>query len=206
MPDELEPGKIVLVRHGETEWSRSGQHTSHTDLPLLDSGRRNAEALAPMLARFTFSLVLSSPMQRALDTCRLGGLGDRVEIDRDLMEWDYGDYEGISTPEIRKTVPGWRVWTHPTPNAETASQVGARADRVIARCGPVIERGGDVALFGHGHLSRVLAARWLGLPAADGRLLALHAGSLSVLGHERETPVIELWNYTPHVFGPTEPV
>ena len=206
VPDELEPGKIVLVRHGETEWSRSGQHTSHTDLPLLDSGRRNAEALAPMLARFTFSLVLSSPMQRALDTCRLGGLGDRVEIDRDLMEWDYGDYEGISTPEIRKTVPGWRVWTHPTPNAETAGQIGARADRVIARCGPVIERGGDVALFGHGHLSRVLAARWLGLPAADGRLLALHAGSLSVLGHERETPVIELWNYTPHVFGPTEPV
>ena len=201
MPDELEPGKVVLVRHGETEWSASGQHTSRTDLPLLDSGRRHAEALAPVLAGFTFSLVLSSPMRRALDTCTLAGLGDQVEIDRDLMEWDYGDYEGISTPEIRKTVPGWRVWTHPTPNAETAGQVGTRADRVIARSRAIVDRGEDVALFGHGHLSRVLAARWLGLAATDGRLLALHAGALSVLGFERETPVIELWNYAPHVFG-----
>jgi broad specificity phosphatase PhoE len=205
VPDELEPGKVVLVRHGETEWSASGQHTSHTDLPLLDSGRSEAESLAPLLARFTFSLVLSSPMRRALDTCTLGGLRDRVEIDRDLMEWDYGDYEGISTPEIRKTVPGWRVWTHPTPNAETAGEVAARADRVIARCGPIIDRGEDVALFGHGHLSRVIAARWLGLPATDGRLFAMHAGSLSILGHERETPVIEMWNYAPHAFGLTEP-
>jgi broad specificity phosphatase PhoE len=197
VPDELEPGKIVLVRHGETAWSASGQHTSHTDLPLLDSGRRHAEALAPELARFRFSLVVSSPMRRALDTCRLSGFGDQVTIDRDLMEWDYGDYEGITTPEIRQTVPGWRVWTHLTPNAETADQVGARADRVVARSRRIVDRGENVALFGHGHLSRVIAARWLGLAAADGRLFALHAGSLSVLGYERETPVIELWNYAP---------
>jgi broad specificity phosphatase PhoE len=195
VPDEPEPGEIVLVRHGETEWSASGKHTSHTDLPLLDSGRREAEALAPLLARFTFSLVLSSPMRRALDTCRLAGLGDRVEIDTDLMEWDYGDYEGITTPEIRRKVPGWRVWTHLSPNAETSDAVASRADRVIARCRPIIDRGEDVALFGHGHMSRVIAARWLELPATDGRLLALHAGSLSILGHEHETPVIELWNW-----------
>jgi broad specificity phosphatase PhoE len=203
VPDELEPGKVVLVRHGETEWSASGKHTSHTDLPLLDSGRREAEALAPLLARFTFSLVLSSPMRRALDTCTLGGLGDRVEIDTDLMEWDYGDYEGITTPEIRRTVPGWRVWTHPTPHAETSAAVTSRADRVIARCRPIIDRGEDVSLFGHGHMSRVIAARWLELPAADGRLFALHAGSLSILSQERETPVIELWNYPPTPGGKT---
>jgi broad specificity phosphatase PhoE len=201
VPDELEPGKIVLVRHGETEWSASGKHTSYTDLPLLDSGRREAEALAPLLARFAFFLVLSSPMQRALDTCTLAGLGDQVEIDTDLMEWNYGDYEGISTPEIRRTVPGWRVWTHPTPNAETSDAVASRADRVIARCRPINERGEDVSLFGHGHMSRVIAARWLGLPATDGRLFALHAGSLSILGHERETPVIESWNYAPNALG-----
>jgi broad specificity phosphatase PhoE len=201
VPDEREPGKIVLVRHGETEWSASGQHTSRTDLSLLDSGRRHAEALAPVLARFTFSLVLSSPMRRALDTCTLAGLGGQVEIDRDLLEWDYGDYEGISTPEIRKTVPGWEVWTHPTPNAETSDDVASRAYRIIARCRPITDRGADVALFGHGHLSRVLAARWLGLPATDGRLFAMNAGSLSILGHERETPVIEMWNYAPHIVG-----
>jgi probable phosphoglycerate mutase len=194
VPDELQPGQIVLVRHGETEWSVSGQHTSRTDLPLLDRGRANAEALAPMLERFDFDLVLSSPMQRALETCKLAGLGDGAEIDRDLMEWDYGDYEGITTPEIRKQVPGWRVWTHPSPNAETAEQVGARADRVLDRCRPVLAEGRDVALFGHGHMSRVIAARWIGLAANDGMRFALHAGSLSVLGHERETPVIERWN------------
>jgi broad specificity phosphatase PhoE len=201
MPDELEPGKIVLVRHGQTEWSASGQHTSHTDLPLLDSGRCDAEALAPLLAWFTFSLVLSSPMRRALDTCMLGGLGDRVEIDRDLMEWDYGDYEGIRTPEIRRTVPGWGVWTHSTPNGETSDEVGTRADRVIARCRPIVDGGEDVALFGHGHMSRVIAARWLELPATDGRLFALHAGALSILGHEHESPVIELWNLAPTYAG-----
>ncbi|MGH9117531.1 MAG: histidine phosphatase family protein [Acidimicrobiales bacterium] len=197
MPDELEPGQIVLVRHGETEWSASGQHTSRTDLPLLEHGRRDAEALGPMLAKFNFAMVLSSPMRRALDTCTLAGLGDRVEVDTDLMEWDYGDYEGITTPDIRTTVPGWRVWTHPTPNAETADEVAARADKVLDRCRPIVDRGDDVALFGHGHMSRVIAARWLKLPATDGRQFALHAGSLSVLGHERETPVIERWNHWP---------
>jgi probable phosphoglycerate mutase len=191
------PGQIALIRHGETEWSLSGQHTSYTDLPLLDRGRAHAEALAPLLIGFDFALVLSSPMQRALDTCKLAGLGDRVEIDRDLMEWDYGDYEGVTTPDIRKKVPGWRVWTHPSPNAETADEVGMRADRVLERCQAALADGRDVALFGHGHMSRVIAVRWLGLPAAQGMHLALHAGSLSVLGHEREAPVIERWNVTP---------
>jgi probable phosphoglycerate mutase len=194
VPDELQPGQIVLVRHGETEWSLSGQHTSYTDLPLLDRGRRHAEALAPLLERFDFALVLASPMQRAQETCKLAGLGDRAEIDHDLMEWNYGDYEGITTPEIRKTAPGWRVWTHPSPNAETAEEVGARADQVLDRCRPVLAEGRDAALFGHGHMSRVIAARWIGLSANDGMRFALHAGSMSVLGHERETPVIEVWN------------
>lgn len=201
MPDEPELGKIVLIRHGETEWSASGKHTSHTDLPLLDSGRRNAEALAPLLADFTFSLVLSSPMRRALETCALARLGDRVELESDLMEWNYGDYEGMRTSEIRMSVPTWRVWTHPSPNGETSDEVASRADRVLARCQPIIGQGEDVSLFGHGHMSRVIAARWLELPATDGQHFALGAGSLSILGHERETPVIELWNYAPYALG-----
>jgi probable phosphoglycerate mutase len=191
VPDELEPGKIVLVRHGETEWSASGQHTSHTDLPLLDSGRRQAEALAPLLARFTFSLVLSSPMRRALETCTLGGLSDRVEIDRDLMEWDYGDYEGITTAEIRETVPGWTVWTHPTPGGETAEQVTARLDRVVAR---IQAAGARVLVFGHGHSLRALTARWIEQPVDEGRFFKLDTATVSTLGYERDFPVVLRWN------------
>jgi broad specificity phosphatase PhoE len=183
------PSEIWLVRHGETDWSRSGQHTSRTDLPLTAEGERQAESLNRMLVGHSFALVLSSPMKRAVETCRLVGL--TPEISRDLVEWDYGDYEGLSTPQIQKRVPGWTIFTGAVPNGETLGQVAARADKVIARA---LTEKGDVALFGHGHLLRVLAARWVGLDPAAGRLLALSTASLSVLGHERETRVIRLWN------------
>jgi len=185
------PSEIWLVRHGETEWSRSGQHTSRTDLPLTPNGELQAAKLKAMLAGHSFALVLSSPMQRAIETCRLVGL--TPEISKDLMEWDYGDYEGLTTAEIQKQVPNWTVWTGASPNGETVDQVGARADRVISRA---LAAKGDVALFGHGHLSRILAARWVGLGPSGGQLLALSTASLSVLGYERETRVIRLWNQT----------
>ncbi|MGH9245143.1 MAG: histidine phosphatase family protein [Acidimicrobiales bacterium] len=188
--------RIVLVRHSETEWSASGQHTSRTDVPLTDRGRRDAQALGVALSAYRFGLVLTSPLSRAADTCRLAGFGAIAEVDDDLREWDYGDYEGVTTPEIRRSVPGWTVWTHPSPNGEPADEVTARADRVLARAEPVVESGDDVALFGHGHMSRVIGARWLGLAAVDGRRFALDAGSVSELGFERETRVIRLWNRT----------
>lgn len=186
-----ERGEIWLVRHGETEWSRSGQHTSRTDLPLTAAGERQAEGLKRMVAGHAFALVLSSPMKRAVETCRLVGL--TPVLSDDLREWDYGDYEGLSTPEIQKRVPGWTIFTGAVPNGETLGQVAARADRVIARASAET---GDVALFGHGHLLRVLAARWVGLEPSAGRLLALSTASLSVLGYEREARVIRLWNQT----------
>jgi broad specificity phosphatase PhoE len=185
------PTEIWLVRHGETEWSRSGQHTSRTDLPLTSEGQRQAASLKRVLAEHNFALVLSSPMKRAVDTSRLIGL--TPEISDDLVEWDYGDYEGLTTPEIQKRVPGWTVWTGASPNGETGEQVGARADRVIARA---LAAPGEVALFGHGHLLRILAARWVGLEPSGGRWLALSTASVSVLGYERETRVIRLWNQT----------
>jgi probable phosphoglycerate mutase len=183
--------EIWLVRHGETAWSRSGQHTSCTDLPLTPEGERQAEGLKRMLTGRSFALVLSSPMKRAIDTCHFVGL--TPEISTDLLEWDYGDYEGLTTAEIQKRVPGWTVWTGASPNGETVDQVAARSERVIARA---LSAKGDVALFGHGHLLRILAARWIGLDPSGGRLLALSTASLSVLGHERETRVIRLWNQT----------
>jgi len=185
------PSEIWLVRHGETEWSRSGQHTSRTDLPLTPEGERQAASLKRMLAGHSFALVLASPMKRAIDTCRLVGL--TPEISQDLVEWDYGDYEGLTTAQIQQTAPGWTIWTGAPPKGETADQVAARADRVIT--GAIAARG-DVALFGHGHFSRILAARWIGLESAAGRLLALSTASLSVLGYERETRVLRLWNQT----------
>lgn len=183
--------EIWLVRHGETEWSRSGQHTSRTDLPLTPEGERQAEHLRGMLAGHSFSLVLSSPLKRAVETCRLVGL--TPELSDDLREWDYGDYEGLTTSEIQKRVPGWTVFTGAPPNGETIDQVAARADHVIARA---LAATGDVALFGHGHLLRVLASQWLGIEPSGARLLALSTASLSVLGYERETRVIRLWNQT----------
>jgi broad specificity phosphatase PhoE len=197
MADGRDHGRIVLVRHGETEWSATGRHTSRTDLALTARGRAEAVALRPVLARFGFGLVLSSPMRRSHETCRLAGLDASVEVEPDLREWDYGEYEGLTTPEIRVSVPAWRVWTHPSPGGETAEAVTTRADRVLGRCRPVLAEGHDVALVGHGHMSRVIAARWLGLGAADGMMFALDAGSVSVLGHERETPVVESWNLRP---------
>jgi probable phosphoglycerate mutase len=180
-----------LLRHGETEWSKSGQHTGRTDVPLTVAGRAQVRRLRRKLGRRTFALALSSPMSRALDTAGLAGFGDRVEIDPDLHEWNYGKYEGMTTVEIRRTVPGWSVWTHPIPDGETAHEVAARVDRVIAR---VRSAPGDALLFAHGHVLRVLAARWLGLPPTDGRLFALGTATVSVLGWERETAVVERWN------------
>jgi probable phosphoglycerate mutase len=185
------PGELYLIRHGETQWSRDLRHTSRTDVPLTPQGERSARDVGSILALRIFALVLASPMQRAIDTCRLSGY--RPAIDEDLCEWDYGSYEGKTTAQIQAERPGWTIWNGNPPNGETAAQVSARADRIIARA---LACGGDVALFGHGHVSRVLAARWLGLEADGGRLLALSTGSVSVLGWERDTRVIRLWNQT----------
>jgi probable phosphoglycerate mutase len=186
---------VFLVRHGETEWAAAGRHTSVTDVPLLESGRRDAELLRARLERHRFALVLASPRARARATAELAGLGEVVEVDEDLVEVDYGEYEGLTTPEIRERVPGWNVWEHGSPGGETVDDVGVRADRVIERALAV---DGDVALFAHGHLLRILGARWIGLPAAYGGNLMLSTGSLSELGFERERRVIALWNDTSH--------
>ena len=181
--------RIVLVRHGQTEWSASGRHTSTTDLPLSDQGRHAAEALRQRLGDRDFALVLSSPRLRARETCALAGL--TCEIDDDLAEFDYGEYEGLTTKEIRAERPGWSLWTDGAPGGEVAAQVGERVDRVIARA---LEAGGDVALFAHGHVLRVLAARWLELPSERGASFALDTASVSELGFERETRVLWHWN------------
>ena len=189
-----QPPSLTLVRHGDTEWSLSGRHTGWTDIPLVESGRRQAKLLGGRLAGRSFSLVLSSPLSRALETCRLAGLGDAVTVDPDLREWNYGDLEGLTSDEIRRSMPGWTIWSGPVPGGETADQVGQRADRVIERVMPV---DGDVAIFAHGDLLRVLAARWLDLPADHGALFELATATLSRLGWERERRVIELWNEPP---------
>jgi broad specificity phosphatase PhoE len=181
--------RIVLVRHGQTEWSASGKHTSTTDVPLTEAGRRAAAAL-PLRER-EFALVLTSPRLRARETCELAGLAG--EIDADLAEFDYGSYEGLTTKEIRETRPGWSLWAEGAPGGETADQVGARADRVIARA---LSAEGDVALFAHGHVLRVLGARWVGLPARSGALFGLDTGSVCELGFEREVRVVWKWNVT----------
>lgn len=180
-----------LIRHGETEWSRSGQHTGRSDIALTDTGRDQARALGAQLRGRQFALVLSSPMRRALETAYLAGFDDRVNVDLDLCEWNYGEYEGRTTPSIRETVPGWTVWTHTIPGGETPAEIANRVDRVIER---VRSTEGDAAIFAHGHVLRVLAARWLGLGPEAGRLLALGTATISVLGWERETPAIERWN------------
>lgn len=180
-----------LVRHGETEWARLGRHTGRTDIPLTEHGRVQAASVADELAAHEFALVLSSPLSRALDTARLAGFGDRVETSEDLLEWDYGADEGRTTPEIREERPGWTIWRDGPKDGETIDQVAARVDRVIERARAA---DGDVAVFAHGHVLRVLAARWLGEPPSEGRLYALATATLSVLGWERENPVIERWN------------
>jgi probable phosphoglycerate mutase len=183
--------EIVLVRHGETEWSRDGRHTGRTDIPLTDEGRRQARRLGDALGEWSFGRVLSSPLGRAVETCRLAGLGDRVETTDDLLEWDYGEYEGITTPQIRERRPDWNLWRDGCPGGEQPGDVAERVDRVLAA---VADEQQDVALFAHGHVLRVLAARWLGLGPEAGALLALSTGTLSVLGYERETRVVRRWN------------
>ena len=183
--------EVVLVRHGETEWSRELKHTGRTDVPLTDLGRRQAELVGTALRGHQFSLVLTSPLQRAAETCRLAGFGDVAQRRDDLMEWDYGDYEGRKTIEIREEVPDWTIWTGIVPSGETLEQVAARADRITEELRGV---DGDVLVFGHGHMLRILTARWLGLEPRAGRLFALDAATLSALGYERETAVIREWN------------
>ena len=183
--------QVVLVRHGQTAWSLSGQHTGTTDIPLTEQGRHHARALGDRLSGWQFTRVLSSPLSRALETCRMAGFGDRVETTNDLREWDYGEYEGRRTVDIREERPGWGLWRDGVPGGETVEEVGRRADRVIDAAHAT---DGDVALFAHGHVLRILGARWIGLPPDHGALLALSTASISVLGWERETAVIEEWN------------
>ena len=181
--------ELWIVRHGETEWSRDGRHTSTTDLALTPVGEQAATALAPRLAEVEFGLVLTSPRQRARRTAELAGFAD-AQVDDDLVEWAYGDYEGITTAEIRETVPGWTVWTHPSPGGESADEVAARLDRVVARA----RQHDRTLVFAHGHSLRVLAARWLEQPADEGRFFRLDTSTRSVLGFEREHPTLLKWN------------
>lgn len=192
MTQEQRP-EVVLVRHGETAWTISGQHTGNSDIPLTDAGRRQGESLAGRLSGRRFEVVLTSPLGRAFETCRLAGLGEAAEVSDDVLEWDYGTYDGRTTAEIREERPGWSLWSDGVPEGEAAAEVGQRADRVIER---LRAASGDSAVFSHGHFLRVLAARWVGLAPADGRLLALGPASVSVLGWEREQAVIKGWNDT----------
>ena len=186
---------VILVRHGETEWTLSGQHTGRIDIPLTDNGRAQARELCKELASRPLGLVLSSPSSRALETARLAGLGDQVQTTDDLMEWDYGEYEGVTTAEIRSTRKKWSLWIDGAPGGESPADVGARVDEVIREVRQVLaDAEADVALFAHGHVLRVLTARWLGLTPADGRLFALDPATFSLLGYERENPVVRRWN------------
>jgi probable phosphoglycerate mutase len=192
VPPGLTDAQLWLIRHGETEWSRSGQHTSRTDLPLTADGERQATALRGLLAELHPVFVLCSPRQRAVRTAELAGLTVDA-IDNDLVEWDYGKYEGLTTKQIRQAVPGWSLWTHPMPGGETPSQVTARADRVLGRAAARLPDG-PVVLVAHGHMCRVIGARWIGLRAVDGARLALDTAAPSVLGTEHDIPVIHRWN------------
>jgi broad specificity phosphatase PhoE len=189
---------IYLARHGETAWSLSGQHTGLTDLPLTDRGERNARLLGERLRGLTFARVFTSPLQRAVQTCELAGFGAMAEVDSDLVEWNYGDYEGRRTVEIHAERPDWQLFRDGCPGGESPDQVGARADRVVNRVHAIQ---GDVLLFSSVHFLRLFAARWLGLEPAGGRYLLLSTASLSVLGYEHNLsePVIRLWNETHHV-------
>ncbi len=193
MADQRTRPDLWLVRHGETDWARLGRHTGRTDIPLTERGRSQARAVAAKLAGATFTKVLSSPLSRALDTARLAGFADRVTTDSDLLEWDYGDLEGLTTPEIREQDPGWTIWRGAVTGGETAADVATRVDRVISSV-RALGGDGDVLAFAHGHLLRVLAARWLGLPPEDGGLFALSTATVSVLGWEHGEPVVVRWN------------
>jgi probable phosphoglycerate mutase len=190
---------LWLVRHGETEWSRSGAHTGRTDIPLTPAGETRAADIRRYLARKPFALVLTSPLQRARETCRIAGYGDAAQVEPNLLEWDYGDYEGRTTAQIRERVPEWNIWTKGVVGGETAEQVGERARKVIERA---CAAAGDVALFAHGHVLRILAACWLGLPPSSGRFFAFGTACLGVLGYEHQTRVIERWNLLPEGTSP----
>lgn len=187
---------LWLIRHGETEWSAAKRHTGRTDIPLTSMGERQAAALGPFLAARRFALTLCSPLRRARETCRLAGYGEVARVTDDLLEWDYGIYEGKTTQEIRQEQPDWSIWTMSVPQGETIEQVSGRAQRVIVQALAV---GGDVLLFGHAHILRILTACWLGLPPEAGRLFAFDTASVSVLGYERETRVMSRWNVTHEV-------
>ena len=183
--------KVYVIRHGETEWSLSGQHTGITDIPLTEKGRNKAKLLKPFLMKKSFVLVLTSPLQRAKETCTLSGLGDQAETESNLIEWNYGDYEGLTSAKIHETNPGWIVFNDGAPGGETPEEVAVRADRVISR---VVSVKGDVALFAHGHILRALVARWLDLPAGAGRNFLLDTGTLNILSYYRGYPAIQTWN------------
>ncbi|WP_162070513.1 MULTISPECIES: histidine phosphatase family protein [Burkholderiaceae] len=186
---------IWLIRHGETEWSKSGQHTGTTNVPLTDEGRKQAAALVPILAAQTFDLVLTSPMDRAIETCRLAGLGDRAQIEPELHEWNYGVYEGRKTPDIRKEIPDWSVWTSPIPEGESLDDVGARAQALIDKL--LATGAANIALFSHAHFSRVFGAQWATGAASLGAHLAMDTAAMSVLGFERDVRAIIKWNLLP---------
>ena len=183
--------KVLAIRHGETAWSLNGRHTGTTDIPLTDNGRRLAERMRPKLSKVAFALVLVSPMQRARETCELAGLGDKATIDNDLMEWNYGAYEGLTPSQIREISPDWLIFRDGCPGGGTPEQVAARADRVIGRARALK---GNVALFAHGHLLRVLVARWIGLAPSGGQHFLLGTGTLSVLGDYHGLPAVQIWN------------
>ena len=186
--------ELWLVRHGETEWSLSGAHTSRTDIPLTDHGRKRAEELRDYLKGTKFDAVFEARCSVRRETCAIAGFGDQAVVENGLKEWDYGVYEGKTTKEIQAEIPGWSVWKNEIIGGETVEHVGERADGVIARALAAAPAGGKVALFAHAHILRILAARWIGLPATGGSMLALGTGSVSVMGWERETRVISSWN------------
>ena len=183
--------RVFLIRHGETEWTLTGRHTSVTDLPLTESGRSVARRLARTMGKVPFAAVLVSPLARARQTCELAGLGASAEVDCDLMEWNYGNYEGLTSAQIRAQVPGWILFEHGCPNGESPEQVRARVDRLITRARAVK---GNVALFAHGHVFRVLGARWIGLPVSAGRHFLLDTASVSVLGDYQGAAAVKRWN------------
>jgi probable phosphoglycerate mutase len=193
----VRPPQLVLLRHGETEWSLNGRHTGTTDLPLTENGERAARGVRPVLADRSFGLVLVSPRQRAIRTAELAGFGDGLEIEPDLVEFDYGDYEGLTTPQIREQHQGWDLWRDGAPNGETPAEVRARVDRVIRRAAPVLDAGKNVLCVAHSHVLRALAAAWVHLPEDGGANFVLSTGGLAELGYEHGHRVIDLWNAVP---------
>jgi probable phosphoglycerate mutase len=183
--------QVLLIRHGETEWSRSGQHTGVTDIALTENGREAARRLRPILAETPFRLVLTSPLRRARETCMLAGLGAQAEVEPDLKEWNYGEYEGLTSKQIRERNPGWVIFRDGCPGGETPGEVGARVERIIAR---VCEAAGSVAVFAHGHLFRVMVAHWIGLPAVAGQNFLLDTATVSVLAYYGDSRAVRIWN------------